>query len=110
MLKHKNILTLTYKFTNTQTTPPFIFLTLNEQQNFLNLFLQKIKQKVFKETKNCIKKERTRKQKKKVAKRSLLSICVSNKTTVTTVCRLQRNGNTCMPNMVGKKRKYMTTH
>lgn len=76
MLKHKNILTLTYKFTNTQTTPPFIFLTLNEQQNFLNLFLQKIKQKVFKEIKNCIKKERTRMKKKTCKKEPTVYLCL----------------------------------
>lgn len=64
MLKHKNILTLTYKFTNTQTTPPFIFLTLNEQQNFLNLFLQK-KAKGFQGNKELHKEGKNKNEKKK---------------------------------------------
>lgn len=109
MLKHKNILTLTYKFTNTQTTPPFIFLTLNEQQNFLNLFLQKKKQKVFKEIKNCIKKERTRMKKNLQKGAYCLFVSLTKRqwqqfvdfsVTEILVCQI----------WLGKKRKYMTTH
>lgn len=76
MLKHKNILTLTYKFTNTQTTPPFIFLTLNEQQNFLNLFLQKKKAKGFQGNKELHKVGKNKNEKKTCKKEPTVYLCL----------------------------------